>query len=178
MTGLVNAILHETGIDPILQVELLREVVTRAGEGSEPFRVLWERVKNRLAQTRVEWHGVWVNPMEPQLGRIQAEMAQLIQSLRDVIPTDGQLQAQRDQIEQGISRTYQTVGWLAQDRDGYHLEKGGLLPRDGDLVVFTLSGDRMGLKKVGSISGREPKVESSGSSGLAEGQPVFVMTPR
>src|SRR4051812_41078142 len=60
MIDLVDAILREPEIDPILQVALLRKVVEAAVEGSEPLRKALEAMKNQLDQVAVDVNVPWM----------------------------------------------------------------------------------------------------------------------
>jgi hypothetical protein len=176
---LANAIRHESDIDPILQVALLRKVVGAAMEGSEPLREALQIVKTQLDDPNVDVNVPWMNPEAPLFTANRVEAAQLIQSLPDFGPARQKALAQRNRVERDIARCYRTVGWLLRSADGWQVRSRPAVRPPGDLFVLVMTDDqRVDWRKVGEIIAGEPKIDSRESSSLAEGRPVFVITDK
>jgi hypothetical protein len=176
MIDLVDAILRQPDIDPILQLVLLKRVVAAAVEGSEPLRLSLEALTNQLDRARVNVFINWIDPQTVQLAETQVEADRLIQAVRHTVPSAKQVLDVRDKIEQSVAKTYRPVGWLARDGAGIEVRTGVSIPREGDLlVVAPLPTGRGQWKKVGIITGGKPKIEVRNTSVLVEGRPVFVI---
>ncbi len=177
MTDLVEAILHQPDIDPILQVALLRKVVGAAVEGSESLRESLQAIKNHLDEAPLDVSVPWMNPdtleVSVKLGTTQfgsfdgsPRVAKLVK----------QALARSEQIERDVAHYYQTVGWLARSADGWRLKSGPDLPRQGDLWVVATRDDKRGeWRKIGQITDGKSKIDTVEASALAEGRPVFVI---
>ena len=78
MIGLIDSIVGEPEIDPILQVALLRKVVEGADEGSEPLRESLEVFKKQLDEAVLDTSIPWMNPETPRLGQARVQAADII----------------------------------------------------------------------------------------------------
>jgi hypothetical protein len=175
MVDLVENILYEPDLDPILQVALLRQVVDAATEASEPLRDSFAKAKNLLNGANVDVNVSWMNPDGRRPDRRRA--AELVQSVRESREPRKQVLARRDQIVREVARLSQTVGWLARNSGGWQLRCGVALPREGSLWVVVFLEDKRGdWRKVGMIASGKPKIDAPNQSALAEGRPVFVIT--
>jgi hypothetical protein len=177
MIDLVVAIVHKPGIDPILQVALLRKVVESAVAASEPLRESLDLFKTKLDQSGVDVNVPWMNPETPRLKQNQTEAADLIRSLPDLANARKRALALSDQIERDVARTYRTVGWLAQSAaGGWEVRTGVAVPPQGDLWVVAYQADKSGeWKKIGTITDGKPRIHAEDGSSLADGRPVFVI---
>ena len=176
MTELLDAIVRQPDIDPILQVALLRKVIEAAMEGSEPLRHSLESFKNQLDQSNVDVNVPWMDP-EVDLERNRDAAAAVVQSLPSLADAGKKALARRDVIERSVAGTYRTVGWLAQDRDGWRVRTGAVFPDNKDLWVIAMREDKHAeWRKVGTIAGSQPKIDTRDNSTLVEGRPVFVMS--
>ncbi len=174
MIDLVEAIIRQRDIDPILQVALLRKVVESAVEGSETLREAFEPLKARLDAANVDANVPWMNPEIPQPGRERA--LEVVQSLSDVIPQRKQVLARASAVEAGAVQCYVTAGWLAHERDGWRLRTGVALPPRGDLfTIFMLDNKQSGWTKVGAVTDSKPVIDATEPAALAEGRPVFMV---
>jgi hypothetical protein len=174
MLDLVEAIIKEPEIDPILQVVLLRKVVESAMEGSEPLRESFEKIKMRLDAANLDVGVPWMNPEIPRPERNRA--AQFVQSLHHLLEPRKQVLARRDQIEREVMVAYRSVGWLKETTDGWRLQSGASVPADGELwVVVPVQNKSAEWRKVGAITKSRPKIEARDPSALAEGRPVFLI---
>jgi hypothetical protein len=176
MIDLVQKILDEPKIDPILQVALLRKVFDAAGEGSEPLRQALGPMQAKLAQSGVDVNVPWMDPEAHKLDRSRAEAASCVKLLRDMVPPAKEISSLQETIEQGVSRTFCTLGWLASERNGWEVRTGATVPQQGNLWVVVPTENRHGeWKKVGTIDHGKPKLNALDESILAEGRPVFVI---
>jgi hypothetical protein len=177
MIDLADAIRRQPGIDPILQVALLRKVVGTAADGSEPLREALESTKAHLDASTVDVNVPWMNPEDPRLTENRAAAAQVVHELPDLDMARKKALAQRDQIERDAARSYRPVGWLLRNADGWHLRSGVTVPPRGDLWIVALLENKHGeWRKVGAITGGKPKIDATESASLAEGRPVFIIT--
>jgi hypothetical protein len=175
MLDLVEAIIKEPEIDPILQIVLLRKVVESAMEGSEPLRESFEKIKMRLDAANLDVGVPWMNPEIPRPERNRA--AQFVQSLNHLLEPRKQVLARHDQIERDVMVAYRPVGWLKHTTDGWELQSGASVPPDGELWVVVPAPNKTGeWRKVGAITKSRPKLEVRDASVLAEGRPVFVIS--
>jgi hypothetical protein len=176
MIDLVDTILSQPNIDPILQVILLKTVVSAAGEGSEPLRSSLEVLKQQLDRANVNLNVNWLDSQAPQLHKAQDEASRLVQSVRGLAPSPKQVLNLRDKIEQSVLKSFRPVGWLARGAAGFKLRHAATIPREGDLLVAAPLSTRRGeWKKIGVINGGKPQIDVRASSALAEGRPVFVV---
>ena len=176
MIDMILAIFHQSDIDPILQVILLKVVIGVAVEGSEPMRIALEAMKTQLDQASLDLDINWINPDTPGLASVQHQAHRLIESLRTKVPTAKHVLDLRDQIEQTVSMTYRPVGRLVRDDARIEVGTGGVVPRQGDLWIVTPSASHGGAwKKVGIIHNNKPLIEARDASALIEGRPVFVL---
>ena len=80
------------------------------------------------------------------------------------------------QIEQSVLKTYRTIGWLTPDREDWRVRIGATVPDQGELwVIVPAANPLMEWRKVGSITGGKPTIDTRDTSTLAEGRPVFVI---
>ncbi|MGO9915694.1 MAG: hypothetical protein ACLQIB_13435 [Isosphaeraceae bacterium] len=170
---LFDAILHESMIDPILQVMMLRKVIEAGSEGSEPLRELLDDRKTELARFAEGVNVAWMNPDDEKVDPKRKLAAEFIKKIPDLDQKRKQIIERRQRIEQSVRRVYRSVGWLNRDSQGWHL-RYVVLPRQGELmVVVAAAGQSVGeWKKVGEITDGE--FAASGNSALAEGRPVFI----
>jgi hypothetical protein len=175
MRDLMARILNEPGIDPILQVALLRRVLESAVEASEPLKQALGPMKTRLDAAEVNINVTWMDPETADLERIQSRAAQVIELVRRLLPPAKDVDILRDKIERDVLQTYSTVGWLDKDRDGWRIRTGSTIPGHGELWVV-LPSDKTGrLKKLGRIDGGKPTIDDRDSATLAEGRLVFLI---
>ena len=176
MMDLVEAILRQPDIDPILQVALLRQVVGRPWRGARHSGNHWRPIKNQLDQATVDVNVPWMNPETPRLNQDRTEARFLIQSLPELTSVRKQALARRDQIERGVAHSYQTVGWLVRNADGWHVRSDVAVLPQRDLWVIVYREDKSGeWKRIGTITDGKPKIHTWENSALAEGRPVFVI---
>jgi hypothetical protein len=176
MIDLVNAIIGQPDIDPILQVGLLRKVIDSAIEGSDLLQEPLANIKNRLDRARVDVNALWMDPEGPQPDRSRSEARELVQALRGSMVTPQQISTRRDQIEKGFAQVYRPVGWLALDPAGWQVRSGPTNPDQGDLwVVVRRVAGHGEWRKLGTIVGGKPTIDTRDGSALAEGRPVFVI---
>jgi hypothetical protein len=177
MIDLLNAILGQPDIDPILQVGLLRKVIDAAVEGSDLLQEPLENIKNRLEHARVDVNAVWMDPEALQPDRSRSEARDLVNALRGSIVSPEQISKLREQIEKGFNQVYRAVGWLALEPAGWRVRSGTTNPDHGDLwvVVPRLAGHGE-WRKLGVIIGGKLTLDTRDSSALAEGRPIYVIT--
>jgi hypothetical protein len=174
MLDLVEAIIKEPEIDPILQIVLLRKVVESAMEGSEPLRLSFDKIIARLDAANVDVAVPWMNPEIPRPERNRA--AQFVQSLRNLLEPRKQVLDRRDQIERTVMLAYRSVGWLKRTGDGWKVQTGASVPAQGDLWVVVPVQNRTGeWQKVGAITKSKLALDARDSRALAECRPVFVI---
>jgi hypothetical protein len=176
MRDLVERVLNEPDIDPILQFALLRKVLEAASEGSEPLRQALAPMKSQVDQAAIDVNVPWMDPEAGNLERNRAGAAQAMAPLRAMLPTIKQVATLRDTIERSALQTYWTVGWLAQDDDGWGIRKGAIIPQQRDLwVVVTGANHRGTWRRVGTIREGKPAIDTRDASSLAQGRPVFTI---
>jgi hypothetical protein len=176
MIDLVGATLHQPDIDPILQVALVRKIISAAADGSEPVRSGLEPMRKQVDESNLDVDVPWMNPEGPRLDRIRLEAARLAHGLRATVPPATQIKGLRDQIAHSVAQVYRPVGWLAQEGEGWKVQSGAAAPPDGDLwVVLRLAEKRGQWRKVGRWTQGKAAIDARDGSALAEGRPVFIM---
>ena len=175
MIDLMQRLLDEPQIDPILRVALVRKVVEAAMEGSEPLRQELGPMRSRIDKAGVDVNVPWMNPEAETQDRVRADASACVENLRHALPQTKPLLDLCKTIERSLSLTYQTVGWLARDQGGWRAQTGGIIPAQGDLWVIVMSENRHGgWKRVGTISDGKPAIDTRDASMLVVGRPVFV----
>jgi hypothetical protein len=176
MSDLIQRIMSEADIDPILKVALLKKVVESATAGSEPLRSEMEAFKSQLDQNPLDINVTWMNPEASRFDRTRTEADRLAQSLRPRIPDAKRVALLLAQIERSVRKTYRPIGWQAKDRDDWRVRTGATVPDRGELwVIVPAANPLMEWRKVGSIKGGKPTIDARDPSSLAEGRPVFVI---
>jgi hypothetical protein len=175
MIELVTAILKQPDIEPILQIALLSKVVDVGSEGSESLRESFSPLKSRLDQAGVDVNVQWMDPETPRLERLRSDATRVIDSLVPMVPTMKAVAERRELVVRAVAETYHTVGWLTIARDEWQLQTEGVLPAEGDLWVVGISLANRGMwRKVGTLTGGKPSINTRDVSTLAEGRPVFL----
>jgi hypothetical protein len=174
MTNLIQRILAEPDIDPILQVALLKKVVELATAGSEPLRREMEAFKSQLELNPLDINVTWMNPEASRLDRTRIEADRLVHALRTRIPDVKRVTAALAQIERSVRKTYRTVGWQTKDGGDWRVRTGATVPDQGELwVIIPAANPLMELRKMGSIGAGKPSIDARDLSTMAEGRPVF-----
>ncbi len=175
MRDLVGQVVSNSDMDPILQVALLRRILDSAVEGSAVLRDVLGPLKNELDKADVDINVPWMNP-ESDLKAIRERAAHCIRTVRDQfpLPPTKAIDDLRDQIERSVLRTYPTVGWLVKDRQGWRVQPGSTVPKQGELWVVLPVEKGGKMKKLGQLKEGKPTLDVLDSSILTEGRPVFL----
>jgi hypothetical protein len=175
MFDLIEAILDQPNIDPLLQLAMLRRVVELAGDGSEPLRASLQKLKDKLDAASFD-NVAWMNPEAAGVAAPRAVAERAVRSLRSLIDPRKQVLARRDQIEQDVMVEYRPVGWLSRSTNSWAVHFGSPIAAQGKLWVVVPGADKRGQwRQVGTSNGGKPAIDDADASAVAEGRPVFMI---
>ncbi len=172
--NLIDGILREPNIDPILQVALVREVLSAGCAGSEPMRATLESLKTRVERFAAEFDVPWMDPDDAKVEPAREQAMKFIASLPGTDQLRNQVLERRQQIERRVRRSYRSVGWLTRDQHGWQVRSVVLPPRDNLMVVTPTKSVHGEWKKIGEIIESRAKLAERGDTALIEGRPIFV----
>ena len=165
-------------MDPVLRVALLRKVLELAVEGSAPLREALMVFKNLVDQADVDVNVPWMEPDNDEAELMRSRATAVLRSLPDLVPSRKETLRRRAQIERLVVRRPRTVGWLAHEADGWRVRTGSVLPSQGTLwVVLPAEDGHATWRQVGAIDQANPRLSVVDDPALAEGRPVFAVSP-
>lgn len=177
--GLFDEIVQgQDGIDPILQVQLLRSVLRLGSEGSEPMRELKRIVdlQQELDQAEKRVRCNWMVPEDRGVDQAREDARNVLRSLnlRKLEKLRTSIDETRRRIESSVHRVYLCVGWLSRDGSRWELRKAPQTRASGPLRVPVAKQSDGEWKPAGSIVNGQEKLPPDGDPALAAGRPVFV----
>lgn len=173
MLLLINQVLQTSGVDHLIKEQLIKQFLFVAIEGSHYLR---ERLQSSLVllQQREPAQNLWYRPgqlqdsLDPTLSqRLRAEFSSAYQGASDSLPALKRLQLKQ----------LDWIGTLQRSQDGaMQVDLLDTPSVSGKLfVVRQKAGDspEFQFERVGTYTELDARVESSSSSGLLAGRPIF-----
>jgi hypothetical protein len=115
---IAQLIVDEKEIDPIEQLFLLKEVLSRAAKGSYPLALALKDHLKVIEDGKVDLNVPWFNPDSDSASRVRSFAKKAVTDMPSLNGVVAAAAAKRGEIETALAQSYrEAVGWLAWDQE-------------------------------------------------------------
>lgn len=176
--AILNNLVAERDMDPILKVQLMQCILGVAGKGSHAFQQAFREHAKTLESGGLDPNANWLDPDDEAGKKARTVAQELLDGLPDLTQAQSEAIRLREELhKRGAGPRRDWIGWLCEESDGAWTCRGNTasFPKEpGDLVVVCKASDARPaeLAKVGAIDEGKLRMERIGAP-LKEGRPVF-----
>ncbi|MHB1556254.1 MAG: hypothetical protein ACYC61_02120 [Isosphaeraceae bacterium] len=172
---MIDQVRTQPGLDPVLRVALLRNVLALGMEGSDPLQQALGGFRKLVDEADVDTNVPWMDPENREADQVRPKALALVRSLPDIAPARKHALARRDAIRRVLAERPRTVGWLAREGDAWQIRTGTTPAPDGAIqLVVPGDGGHSSWRKIGAVEKGKPRLAAPDDPALAEGRPVFL----
>jgi hypothetical protein len=174
--SIISVIARDTQTDPLLRLNLLRQIVPVVCAGSLPLSRLLAPNVEVLQQAKADAAANWVDP-DDEAGRAASKQAAIdLAAFPDVSTVAQAATGELTSLHPKIGTEYQWIGWLEQPEEGvWRCVSESPPAMFGTLVVLRPAGAKTAIEPVGLLKHANPAIEAKKGPGLVEGRPVFLV---
>ncbi len=172
----------DTRTDAIMRLNLLRDLMRIAGEGSVPLAKGLAPVLERVKLAEIRDDLMWMDPDDKSANKARPEAAKVIQKDFTWATVSASARAARKAIEDELAATPQPVGRLIRGKDGTWTcgrigrANQAFPAKDGELRVIVIEQGKAVWRPIGQMTKGVPDIKRSGSKAMIEGRVVFLST--
>ncbi len=172
---MIDQVRTQPGLDPVLRVALLRNVLALGMEGSDPLQQALGPFRKLVDEADVDTNVPWMDPENREADQVRPRALALVRSLPDIAPARKDALARRDAVRRVLAERPRTVGWLAHEGDAWQIRTGPKPAPDGAIqLVVPADGGHSAWRKIGAVEKGQPHLAAPDDPALAEGRPVFL----
>lgn len=173
---MIDQVRIQPGLDPVLRVALLRNVLELGLAGSDPLQQALGRFRKLVDDGDVDTNVPWMDPENREAEQVRPKALALLRSLPDLSAARKDALGRRDAIRRVLAERPRTVGWLDHEGETWQIRTGPTPPPDGVLqLVVPGDGGHSAWRKIGAVEKGHPRLAAPDDPSLAEGRPVFLV---
>jgi len=184
MLELIDRLIEDERMDPIIQFQLLDNLLPVALEGSVLLQDVLRRPADDIRRTRLGTNLNLFDPEDVDTDKARREAARFLKNLPDMGDILRGIGRMRADITTPLSATgWRWVAWMYKDSNTRQWVCTAPEPpaagEQGELYIAVKEGSSPDLVKIGSIQDREYRFTEAAQTGLLlEGRPVFQSVSR
>lgn len=174
--AVAQAVRDTAGIDPVLQLSLLDQVLTLAARGSYPLSVALGPHRQMIKQENVDVNVPWLNPVSDSASRSRPKARKLVEALPPFKAAADTAVARKKELGQAVADSRRELaGWLAWEKDaGWQCRAPVPLQGTYTLGVVRAGADQGATwKPVGKLAGGKATFSDPQDPDLLEGRLLF-----
>ncbi len=174
--SILTGLLQQEGLDPIMQVVMLHSFIEHYGKTDPFFGKAFKDVNDRMKKSKIDVDTNWLDVDSSDTIPEREKCKVFLDQLPKLGPLFEKIRRETEQFQNRLksqSPNFRLLGILHQDGATWTCFSKELMDaEDGELLVFSITGEKATPLVVGSI--RDGKAVFRGVSQMRQGLPVFL----
>jgi hypothetical protein len=177
---MIDRLLKDREIEPILKILLLKDVMEAGGKGSPALQKSFQRSLEVIEAGKLALGVNWLNPDDVEANSERRKALDLLARLPNLSNLKQMVAAELALFDAPLAPAFEWFGWLKRDDvkdDQWSCRTEKTSPQEADLVViYRPDADKpVKLERIGRLQKGLPAIDVTEGPALVEGRPIYAL---